>query len=384
MITKQLLTKIYEAAYMQRWNDQIRIVEFTELNKQAHKMIVAYCLGRCEEDLNNKDFNWIEVIEAGIFEFLQRIVLTDLKPALFHKIKENKQQYRKLNEWVYNQIKPVINCLGEDFCQRFSKYLHSPERNLNRRIISAAHFYATKWEFNIIEAANPSGYEIEEIKEDIRLKQEKYHDLKSMQILLNSSDLRRFIDICGQLRFQIRWSHLHRVPKTSVLGHMLIVAMLSYLFSLDIGTHPERAINNYFTGLFHDLPEVLTRDVISPVKRSVEGLEDLIKKYEKQQMENKIYKIIPKPWHKEMKLYTEDEFSDIEDQRRGDIIRDGKLIKGIDNLAAFIEAYLALENGIRNQALEDAKRNKIKDYKFITISGVDFDAIYSQFEPKVL
>ena len=41
MIKKPLLLKIYEAAPMQRWNDQIRTVELTELDKQAHKMVIA-------------------------------------------------------------------------------------------------------------------------------------------------------------------------------------------------------------------------------------------------------------------------------------------------------------------------------------------------------
>jgi putative hydrolases of HD superfamily len=80
-----------------------------------------------------------------------------------------------------------------------------------------------------------------------------------------------FIDMVGQLRFQKRWAHSPRVPETSVLGHMLIVAILSYLISLERRACPQRASNNYFAGLFHDLPEVLTRDIISPIKRSVEG-----------------------------------------------------------------------------------------------------------------
>ena len=46
MIKQSLLLKIYEAASMQRWNDQIRMVEITELDKQAHKMITAYILGK--------------------------------------------------------------------------------------------------------------------------------------------------------------------------------------------------------------------------------------------------------------------------------------------------------------------------------------------------
>ena len=379
MLKKDLLLKVYEAASMQRWNDQIRTVELTELDKQAHKMIIAYVLGKCEEDNNNADFNWIEVIEAGIFEFLQRIVLTDLKPPLFHRLKEDKEKYEQLNNWVYDQIYPVIECLGDDFCLRFKSYLHDPERNVNRRIISAAHFYATKWEFNIIERANPDGYLIEEIKEDIHKKQQRYDDLKSMQQLLSSRNLKEFVDICGQLRFQIRWSHLHRVPKTSVLGHMLIVGIFSYLFSLQIKADPKRCINNYFTALFHDLPEVLTRDVINPIKRSVEGIRDLIKDYECEQMQKKIYNLIPDGWRSDMKMFTEDEFTDLKGNS-GVIVRDGNLIKGVDDLSAFIEVYLSFKNGIQSKALESAQDSLVSRYKDKVISGIDFGKIYTSFD----
>jgi len=372
MIKKPLLLKIYEAASMQRWNDQIRTVELTELDKQAHKMIVAYVLAKLEEDRGTKGLNWIEIIEAGIFEYLQRIVLTDLKPPLFHRIKEDREKYIKLNEWVYHSIYPVISCLGEDFCLRFREYLMATERNLNRRIISAAHFYATKWEFDIIARANPSGYGIAEINRDIRSKQEKYQDLKSMQDFLFSQKLKYFINICGQLRFQIRWSHLHRAPRTSVLGHMLIVAMLSYLFSLQIGADSQRCVNNYLTGLFHDLPEVLTRDIINPVKRSIEGLSDLIKEYETEEMHRKLYTLLPQAWHAQLRMFTEDEFSTSS-------IRDGELVKAIDDIAAFLEAYLALQNGIANKDFYRACDDLKSKYQSKVIAGVDFGKLYAEF-----
>ena len=373
MIRKPFLLKLYEAASMQRWNDQIRPVELTELDKQAHKAIIAYVLGKCEQDSGNKELNWIQIIEAGIFEYLQRIVLTDLKPPLFHRIKEDKEKYKKLNQWVYERTYAILSSLGEDFCLRFKSYLFDSERNVNRRIISAAHFYATKWEFNIIERATPDGYETQEIKEDIKRKQEKYQDLDSMQALLHSQNLQQFVDICGQLRFQVRWSHLHRAPRTSVLGHMLIVAMESYLFSMQAGLSQERCVNNYFTGLFHDLPEVLTRDIINPVKKSVEGLKDLIQEYEREEMEKRIYKLLPQSWQDEIRLFTENEFKDLPS-------RDGKLVKAADDLAAFIEAYLALRNGIQSEDLSGAKSALLDQYRDYRVCGIDFGDIYIDFD----
>ena len=43
-IRKSLLQFIFSGAYMRRWNDKLRPVELFELDKQAHKMIVAFLL----------------------------------------------------------------------------------------------------------------------------------------------------------------------------------------------------------------------------------------------------------------------------------------------------------------------------------------------------
>ncbi len=395
MIRKGLILKIYDSANMQRWNDKIHPVELRELDKQAHKMVIAYILGKFED--GNPDFNWIEVIEGGLFEFLQRIILTDLKPQIIYKIKQDQSKYNKLNDWVYDQLGSIISPLGEGFGSRFRDYFKDPKENVNRRILNASHFYATKWEFDIIERANPKGYEIENIKKDLESKQERYYDLKGIQQLALYSKLRNFADLCGELRFQLRWSHLHRVPKTSVLGHTLIVGFLSYLLSLEIGASPKRCYNNFFTGLFHDLPEILTRDIVYPVKKSVGGLDALIKEYEREQMQEEVYGLIPEAWHEEIKMFTEIEFLSIvtikggREERTSDEIskyfnedlynpRDGEIIEAVDNLAAFVEAYLALENGMKAQDFEITKNNLRNQYKGKTISGIKFGEIYADFD----
>lgn len=395
MIRKSLLLKLFDAAYIQRWNDRVRPVEFVELDKQAHKMVIAYFLGKFEED--DPDFSWIGIIEGGIFELLQRIVLTDLKPPIFYRIKEDKLKYRKLNEWVYQELEPVLSPLGRDFCKLFQDYFLDETENINRRILNAAHYYATKWEFDIIEKIHPQSFEMEAIKKRLQDKQNEYSDLKGVEQLTRSERYRHFLDMCGQLRFQIRWANLHRVPKTSVMGHSLFVAILSYFFSLENKACSKRSVNNYFTGLFHDLPEVLTRDIISPVKRSIEGLSDLIKEYEKEQMEQEVYSLIPKAWHTDIRSFTEDEFNSIvmvngqtlkvtSDEINGRYNdnqfnpRDGELVKACDSLAAFIEASVAIHNGSPSQGLVEAKLSIRSKFEKSTIAGINFGEIYADFE----
>ncbi len=395
MIRKALLLKIFSAAYMQRWNDKVRPVELIELDKQAHKMVIAYFLGKLEE--KTQGFDWLQVIEGGLFELLQRLVITDLKPPIFYKIKSDKVKYGKLNDWVFREIEPVISPIGKTFSKRFKDYFSYSGEDINRRVLNAAHYYATKWEFAIVERANPDGYEIAAIKQALTEKQEEYSDLKGIAELKRNVSYRNFLDLCGQLRFQTRWANLHRVPKTSVIGHSLFVALLSYLFSIQIGACRRRCVNNYFTGLFHDLPEVLTRDIISPVKSSVEGLDELIKEYERELMNKEIYGLIPRAWHKEMRLFTEDEFAGIvhvggKRKKVGSIEinkkynkdkfspRDGELVKAADGLAAFIEAYAAVKNGSYNQNFEEAKLAFRNMYGRANIAGINFGEIYADFE----
>jgi putative hydrolase of HD superfamily len=177
---------------------------------------------------------------------------------------------------------------------------------------------------------------------------------------------------------------------------MLIVAILSYLFSLSVGASPKRCFNNYFTGLFHDLPEVLTRDIISPVKRSIEGLDSLIKAYERELMETEVLNLIPPQWHDEVRMFTEDEFSTII-TKDGNIVktdsetiteifnsdvynpRDGEAVKTIDDLAAYVEAFCSLENGVKSRDLVEARRSIGEKYKDQIISNINFGELFREF-----
>jgi putative hydrolase of HD superfamily len=86
-LNRRLIERLYECASIRRWNDQVRPVEFTELDKQAHKMIIAWVLARFEEDhAGPGSVDWLKLIEGGIFEMLHRILLTDIKPPVFHKM----------------------------------------------------------------------------------------------------------------------------------------------------------------------------------------------------------------------------------------------------------------------------------------------------------
>jgi len=395
MVGKDLLIELFQAAEMRRWNDKLCPVPLTELDKQGHKMTIAYVLGKFAE--HEDGFSWTEVIEGGLFEYFERLTLTDIKPQVFERIKANEETFTELKKEVYARFTPLIADL-DGLDERFEAYLFRPQDSINRKILNAAHYYATKWEFDIIKHENWNDYEIDEIQRGLQRRQEALSDVDGLQKLALFPTYRSFVDLCGRLRFQVRWGQLYRIPRTSVLGHMLIVAILSYLFSLTIDACSKRRTNNYFAGLFHDLPEVLTKDVISPVKRASTGVDRFVKEFEREEMQRRIYrpKLIPQAWEPEMRMFTEDEFASkvtVEGKLQNttsDAITatynhdqynpvDGELVKAADDLAAFMEAYLALQNGISNAQLRTAVREKSLFYRHKTIAGIDFGKVYKGF-----
>jgi len=397
MVTKAFIQKLFNAAYMQRWNDKYHPVEFTELDKQAHKMIIAFLLANIEEGEGNS-VDWDELIKGGIFEFLQRIELTDLKPPIYYRIKNEKEKYSELNKWVYERLYPSIAPLGVQFCSEYQAYFEG-EDSLTKQILAAAHFYTTNWEFQHIKRENPDDYEIPEIEVKLQTQLEESYRLSSIQTITLFRNYQKFIDICGRLRFQSRWSNVFRIPRTSVLGHMLIVAILSYLFASESQTCARGRVNNYFTGLFHDLPEALTRDIITPVKKSVTWLDEMIKQYEREQMDEVIYPLLPDKIKDSIRLFTENEFAnvvhidDVSREVEGEQIRtkynedkynprDGELVKACDTLAALNEAYITLENGINNPILRDAVGEMVATYQDRKIGNLNIGLTFREYQIK--
>ncbi|MGQ4875758.1 MAG: HD domain-containing protein [Promethearchaeia archaeon] len=401
MIKPEFMEKIYDSAFIQRWNDHARPIDLYELDKQAHKTVIAFFLAKMEETLKYENIDWIYLIEGCIFEFLQRIVLTDIKPPVYYKMMIKKG--KTINQWVFEQYKPLINNLDGNFLKRFKNYL-TTFNDLNKKekkIIQAAHYLATNWEFKLIYNLNHFIYGIDKTKEEIENQIEDHYNLIGIQRILLKKKSFGFIDLCGQLRFQKRWAQTPRIPQTSVLGHMFIVAILSYFCSIKLDACKKRRYNNFFGGLFHDLPEVLTRDIISPVKKSIEGLEEIIKEYEHLQIEQKLLPLLPISWHKEMKYFIEDEFTnkiiknnDISKNISIEIINekynndkynpyDGKIIKLCDDLSAFLEAYLSIKYGIQSSHLRKGLENLYEKYKDYIIANINFGKIYRYFWEKL-
>jgi len=400
MISRQLANKLFDSFSIYRWTDRIRPVELVLIDKHAHKAILTFFIATMEEE-NGQKVDWIYIINGIVFSMLKSIVLSDIKACVLNRIESQyPEQNKDLNKWVVKQYEPFID--NPVFISEFNAFLADEPINhkLEASILKAANKYSTLREFEIIKSANESFSGIREIERKLNEEIENLPSFTAISQLTAKTKLFDALCIIEQLRYQIRWSRTPRIPKTSVLGHSMYVALLSFFISRDLNVCNQRLVNNFYAALFHDIPESVTRDIISPVKHAITDLPDLIRKVESEFCEEELYPKFPECIRNRIKYLIGDmpEISDEFTNRiyKGGIVTDlddkplspdydkdeydpvdGKLIKVCDNLAAYMEAAMSEEYGITTKNLQKSAADLRKLYENEPIiQGVDVNKFF--------
>lgn len=392
----KLILKIFEGFSIDRWSDFIHPVELVEMDKSAEKMAIAYILGKFEEK-NDRKVNWTWMIYASFFELLKKIALCDIKSPVQRMIRKNyPKEYEQLNLWILAQYRDLIS--DKDlFCQ-FEAYIKTDFEKLDEatslaaKILRAAHKYSSLRELNLLQRLNePHSLQSAEISLNKDLSE--FLHLTGLQLFLTRQKPFQFLQMLEKLRYQIRWNQTPRVPKTSVLGHCFFVAILTLLFERQTGKNfcEKRIFNNFFCSLFHDLPEAVTRDIISPVKQATRNLPDVVKRIETEFVAAEILPSVDEYFKNEILYFIDDEFEnrilvkgkmekvtfgDLNEKYNSDEFSplDGELIRLADHTAAFLEATSSIKYGITSAQLQEGRENLRKIYaeKGI-VSGIKTD-----------
>lgn len=401
---KELVLKIFEGFSIERWNDLIRPFDVVEMDKAAEKMVASYIIAKYEENRGVK-IDWEWMIYASLFDLLRKIQLCDIKSPVQSIIKnEYPQEFIKLNNWVLDQYRNLID--DSSLMERFEHYIRQRngeepfEENQEQtcRIFRAAHKYSTLRELEMISAVNEAE-RLEKIRLELNADLQQYLDLRGLQLLITKQKPFDFIMRIEQLRFQTRWNQTPRIPKTSVLGHCFFVAVLTLLFTREskVKMCRKRIYNNFFSALFHDLPESVTRDIISPVKKATDGLPAIVKNIEDKIVANELVPFMEDFYRDEILYFTSDEFEnrvclgekiyhvsfeDLNEKYNFDELSpvDGKMVRVADHLSALLEAGISIKHGITSTHLEEGKANLLKAYQSgEIINGIDAASIFKEF-----
>lgn len=404
MISEQFVEQLFKTSTIQRWTDHIRPLDLTALGKHAHMLTIAWVLGRRAEtespDLWRID--WDYLIRGSLYELLRVSVLTDLKSPVQDELKKKPEIWKEINEYVVKVLHKKIPDLPEWFWTGMEKYFDDEHSNVERGnahvIIRAASALATAWEFRIVEQANPFLRDLANTKTNVEETVRCYQYVPAvLDIHQNRNELGRFTDLCGRLRFQLRWSQTPILPTRPVLDHELVVGYLSYLQlareetaydSIDMW----QRYHAFFGALFHDLPEVLTRDIISPTKTGVPGLDDVIAEIEGKWFEDMFMPMLPKRLYHELRFFAIGEFDEkkwppadwpsyLEETNpsRTHTLHPGGIIKACDKFAGFMEAYYSCSFGVFSNDLFDAIEPENTSPRAELNKKCNFGPLYSYF-----
>lgn len=394
MFTWTFAKRLFDGFTIMRWTDFIRPCEFVQIEKSASQAALAYIIGKEYEERTGKKLDWEFIVGSNIYGLLFKIATSDIKSTVSNKIKKDKDYLPQLKTYVLGVYFKDGKCKYKPEClissNEFARYIEQAnfkdkideEHKTEYEVCYLAHKFATYREFCYIKGLNsilPDTKRVESelqtanIKANIENKtlKEIFHELEY------DSDLLKFYSYFEKLRPQIRWSQTCRIPQTTVLGHSMYVAMLTYfaIKELEIDKAKERIlVDSFFAALFHDLPESLTRDIISPVKRNVGGLEDKLSAYEYEVIQkNMISNIKNKEWHNDfLKLLGADK-NRFDPFKNNEFIL-GELVKKMDYIAAFMEAKMSIEMGISSEELQKGINSTIKSLQnsIFSYSSTDF------------
>lgn len=398
---KKLALKIFEGFSIQRWNDLVRPFELVEMDKAAEKMVIAYIIGKYEEKNGNfVDWNWM--IYASLFDLLKKIALCDIKSPVQQMLKkEFPQEYMRLNEWVLNQYRQLIK--DDELFSKFTIYIgqkagsFAVPKNLTKsiHIYDAAHKLSTLRELEMISFVNEKE-RLSNIEAQLKSEIQPYLDLEGLQKFMTRQKEFDFLLKIEQLRFQTRWNQTPRIPKTSVLGHSFFVAIMTLLLGREnsVKMCEQRVINNFFSALFHDLPESVTRDIISPVKQATDDLPNIVKKIEDEIVNKELVPLMQDFYKDQVIYFTSDEFSNrilvdgkvkvvsyqelnekYNDKKYQPV--DGNLVRVCDHLSALMEADISIKHGITSSHLVSGREGLLNHYKEDElISGINVNKLF--------
>lgn len=384
---KEFALKIFEGFSIQRWNDMIRPFDFVEMDKAGEKMFLAYIIGKHEEK-KGKKIKWTWMIYASLFDLLNKIALCDIKAPVQKMLREEfPEEFLRLNEWILNQYKLLIK--DKDLFSKFTIYIGQKSGSFKIpedledtiHVYNAAHKYSTIRELEMLIPVNEKE-RVDCINSELQADIQPYLDLECLQKLMTHQKEFYFLLKIEQLRFQTRWNQTPRVPGTSVLGHCFYVAIMTLLLGRESNSNmcAERIINNYFSALFHDLPESVTRDIISPVKQATDDLPGIVKKIEEEIVSKELIPLMDDSYLNEILYYTNEEFANrIMVDGKCKIVSwedlngkynskeynpvDGKLVRICDHFSALMEADISIKHGITSSHLTGGREGLLSQYK---------------------
>ncbi len=262
---------------------------------------------------------------SGFFTFKYSDINSEVKDRIAER---DSDLYDKLESNVWNDL------MSEDITPGIINDIRRvQEKSPEDTLIAFAKIWASYYEVYNNSLVYPDAYA--RVLKNIIKKSEKPEYSEFLAYLdfdpHNQTDTERYLLVIHRLASSFRWNRSVRRYPVSVLSHTYIIAFFSYLLGHDTSLSDDDITDMLLTAFFHDIPEAITGDIITPTKKSVPGLEHAIEAIEYDMIYEHLLSFLT-PW----------EFAEryAKKMLHPWIVSNGPLVKRADTLSAYHEALL--------------------------------------------
>ena len=287
---------------MKRWNNFPRIEDVSHIDNVWYTIHIALFLSYLEE----KKWNKIDK------EFLiKRIIFNSFITLLTSDINSGTREYiKELDSSMFDEIErlwieTILSFDWPDYLKDDIKTtLLNNSKTLELDIISASKKYAWLMECKVNSKIFDDVYEVP-LEQINTFLYEKRKTLKSLDTLLSNENYKRYLSNIRRLSHSMRWSGQTRIFPISVMSHLVVITFISYV----LGMVENQSWEDYditellLRTIYHDIPEAITWDVITPTKKAVAWFDKLLEEVENKMMDDYMFSYIDADYKKEVYKY---------------------------------------------------------------------------------
>lgn len=274
---------------LRRWTSIITDDKYNELAKQSLNCITAFMIAS-EYEKQGNIVNWERFPKIAIYRAFQKVyVYFDTPEHIIDEI----CALGNINRNAFNMTTTEI--IEEVTNEEFSHFLSEGIGTTEMEIYRAATKIATLVELEEISSVINNSSEYREKYSEIELSLRKFSHIPGVCYFSdpNGEPFKLLLKI-SKLRNQNRWAVQSYHTNCSVLGHLFDTGVLAYFIGLEHFEWDEkRSTKMFFMGIFHDLAEVWTCDIPSPIKDRIPGFRAATEEFESLVLNKNLYSKVP-------------------------------------------------------------------------------------------
>ncbi len=299
---------------IKRWNNFPRVEDITPLDNAGFVIHIALFLSHLEEK-NWKTVDKQYIVKKIIFDLLKSLVLSDINSwTRDYILKTNPKIMDDLENKVLDYF---LSMNWWEFLKKDIKKIFSNKKDsLENRIVSWAKKFA--WHQECVINARVFLYAYDVALDEINSYLEENKDkLFSLKELLKNDNYKNYLSHIRRLSHAMRWSWRQRKYPISVMSHLVIVTFISYVLSNLENKKTKSSSNSkkydvfdvMIKSIYHDIPEAITWDIITPIKNSVLWFRNTLEKVEEKMMNDYFFVYVDESYKNKIENYTLDPFS---------------------------------------------------------------------------